>query len=96
MRMRWLKNIPEHLVAAAEQMLNEPDLTTTLAEIRVAKAVISGSPDATWPPEAVEEMAHRLGAHITQLPGGGHSPNVHQPAEVTAALIDFWDRSPAR
>ncbi|MEV6654835.1 alpha/beta hydrolase [Streptomyces sp. NPDC051219] len=93
MHRRWLGNIPEHLAAAAEQMLNEPDLTACLAGIEIEKAVISGSPDATWPPEWVEEMSRRLDARLIRLPGGGHSPNVHRPDEAAAGLIDFWDRS---
>ncbi|MFE0631579.1 alpha/beta fold hydrolase [Streptomyces sp. NPDC058864] len=96
MRRRWLKNIPEHLAAAAEQMLNEPDLTAQLSAVDIEKAVISGSPDATWPPQAVEEMSHRLGARLTRLPGGGHSPNVHRPDKAAAALLDFWDRTDGR
>ncbi|WP_405851029.1 alpha/beta hydrolase [Streptomyces niveus] len=92
LRRRWLANAPEHLTAAADQMLGETDLTTRLADIDLAKAVVSGSPDATWPPEDVEQMAHRLGADLISLPGGGHSPNVHLPNETAAALVDFWDR----
>ncbi|MFE2545048.1 alpha/beta fold hydrolase [Actinacidiphila glaucinigra] len=96
MRRRWLKNIPEHLAAAAEQMLNEPDLTAQLSTLDIEKAVISGSPDATWPPPAVEEMSHRLGARLIRLPGGGHSPNVHRPDKAATALLDFWDRTDGR
>lgn len=93
---RWLANVPGHLVAAAGQMLAEPDLTTQLADVDLAKAVISGSPDNTWLPEDTEHMARRLGAHLVSLPGGGHSPNVHLPNQTAAALVDFWDRSAER
>ncbi|MEV6162933.1 alpha/beta hydrolase [Streptomyces sp. NPDC052052] len=87
---RWLSNIPMQLVAAAEQMLNEEDETPRLARLSTPKAVISGTPDETWAPEGVERMARDLGARLVRIEGGGHSPNVHRPAEVTSALLDFW------
>ncbi|WP_330177572.1 alpha/beta hydrolase [Streptomyces sp. NBC_01498] len=92
---RWLANVPAHLAAAAGQMRGETDRTPQLARIDLPKAVLSGSPDGTWSPEEVEEMAHRLGARLVPLPGGGHSPNVHLPDETASALVDFWDRSAA-
>ncbi|MGW6454816.1 alpha/beta fold hydrolase [Streptomyces sp. NPDC055078] len=94
LRRRWLGNDPEHLAAAARQMLTEPDLTARLSHVEIAKAVLSGSPDTTWPPAGVQQMAASLGAPLVRLDGGGHSPNVHRPDETAAALIDFWQSVP--
>lgn len=90
MEQRWLRNNPRQLAAAAEQMLNEPDETPQLARLSIPKSVISGTPDETWVPEGVERMAHDLGARFARIEGGGHSPNVHRPAETASALLDFW------
>ncbi|MEU0738141.1 alpha/beta hydrolase [Streptomyces sp. NPDC006134] len=91
MERRWLRNAPEHLSAAAEQMLNEADETPRLAQLPLPKFVVSGTPDETWAPEGVERMARELGARLCRIEGGGHSPNVHRPAETASALLGFWD-----
>ncbi|MFD7028756.1 alpha/beta fold hydrolase [Streptomyces sp. NPDC059917] len=90
---RWMSNDPRHLAALARQMLDETDTTADLARTSVPVSVISGTPDETWDPAGVERMARRLGATFVRIEGGGHSPNVHKPAEVASALLDFW---PAR
>ncbi|MER6621868.1 alpha/beta hydrolase [Streptomyces sp. NPDC000931] len=90
MRTRWLANDHNHVRAAAEHLLTEPDRTAALAAIGLPKAVVSGSPDLTWAPEGVAKMADALSAQLIALPGGGHSPNVHRPEETTADLADFW------
>ncbi|MEU9476649.1 alpha/beta hydrolase [Streptomyces sp. NPDC048191] len=90
MEQRWLSNSPQQLVAAARQMLNEPDETSRLGRLSIPKSVISGTPDETWVPEGVERMASELGARFVRIEGGGHSPNVHRPAETASALLDFW------
>lgn len=90
MEQRWLSNSPQQLAAAAEQMLNEVDETPCLARLSIPKSVISGTPDETWAPEGVERMARELGARFVGIENGGHSPNVHRPAETASALLDFW------
>ncbi|MBT2409245.1 alpha/beta hydrolase [Streptomyces sp. ISL-12] len=90
MERRWLSNSPQQLAAAAQQMLSETDETSRLAVLSVPKFVISGTPDETWPPEGVERMARALGARFIRSEGGGHSPNVHRPAETASALLGFW------
>ncbi|MFF0460302.1 alpha/beta fold hydrolase [Streptomyces mexicanus] len=90
MERRWLSNSPAQLAAAAEHMLTEPDETSELARLTLPKAVVSGTPDETWPPEGVEQMARDLDARFSRIEDGGHSPNVHKPAETVCALLDFW------
>ncbi|MFE0420745.1 alpha/beta fold hydrolase [Streptomyces tendae] len=93
MRDRWIANDPSHVKAAAEQLLTESDLTEGLSALRLPKAVVSGSPDLTWPPDGVRKMALALSARLITVPEGGHSPNVHRPDETAAALAEFWDSS---
>ncbi|GGT51258.1 MULTISPECIES: alpha/beta fold hydrolase [Streptomyces] len=87
---RWLSNSPSQLAAVAEHMLEETDTTSELARLSVPLSVISGTPDETWAPDGVERMARELGARFVRIEGGGHSPNVHMPAETVSALLDFW------
>ncbi|RMI33749.1 alpha/beta fold hydrolase [Streptomyces triticirhizae] len=89
-RTRWLANDPAQVRAAAEQLLEEPDRSAELAELDTPVAVVSGSPDLTWPAEGVARMAHALGARLVTVPDGGHSPNVHAPERTAAALVEFW------
>lgn len=87
---RWMSNSPSQLAAVAQHMLDETDTTADLARMTVPVSVISGTPDETWDPDGVERMASQLGARFVRIEGGGHSPNVHKPAEVASALLDFW------
>ncbi|MFV8132743.1 alpha/beta fold hydrolase [Streptomyces syringium] len=70
---------------------HQPDRTEELARLPVPKMVISGSPDATWDPAQLSDMAERLSAVLLPIPGGGHSPNVHRAGEVAAGLLAFWN-----
>lgn len=83
-----------HLRAAGTQMIEAPDRTEELARVPVPKMVISGSPDATWDPSELSDMAERLSAVLLPVAGGGHSPNVHRPGEVAAGLLAFWNGRP--
>ena len=87
---RWAMNVPEALRLVAQHMMSEPDRTAELRATGVPVSVISGTPDETWPERQSNEMADRLGARFTEVPGGGHSPNVHRPQAVVNALVCFW------
>ncbi|MER5409322.1 alpha/beta hydrolase [Streptomyces sp. NPDC002769] len=87
---RWVSNSPSQLAAVAQHMLDETDITADLARMAVPVSVVSGTPDETWDPDGVERMARQLGTEFVRIEGGGHSPNVHRPAEVASALLDFW------
>ncbi|MEU5821903.1 alpha/beta hydrolase [Streptomyces sp. NPDC047803] len=90
LEQRWLANVPAQLVASARHMLEETDTTDALGATGAPLSVVSGTPDETWPPAGVQDMAHRLGATFIGIDGGGHSPNVHRPDRVASALLDFW------
>lgn len=76
MRRRWLRNDPEHLRAAGTQVTEAPDRTEELARVPVPKMVISGSPDATWGPSQLSDLAERLSAVLLPIPGGGRTARV--------------------
>lgn len=90
LRRRWLSTVPEQLMATARQLLGEPDRVTELAAVPLPKHVLSGEVDYAWPVELLDEMARRLDARRTVVPGAAHSPNAERPEETARALLDFW------
>lgn len=90
LRRRWVTNIPEQLMATGRQLMNEPDRVGELAEVPLDKHVVSGAVDDAWPVALLDEMATRLHAHRSVVPGSGHSPNAEQPAATARALAGFW------
>jgi pimeloyl-ACP methyl ester carboxylesterase len=93
---RMLSNDPNGLVLMARHMLTATDLTADLARLsRLPMLVLYGQDDNSWPPEAQEDMAIRLGAHRVCIPGAAHNPNVEAPATTASALTQFWDAAEA-
>ncbi|MEU5111355.1 alpha/beta hydrolase [Streptomyces longwoodensis] len=96
LRLRWLNHKPAQLLSAGIQLCVEPDRVTELAAVALPFHVLSGARDDTWPVPLLDEMAQRLGAHRTVIPGAEHSPNADRPAATAQALADFWDAHPPR
>ncbi|EKX67750.1 alpha/beta fold hydrolase [Streptomyces ipomoeae] len=92
LRRRWLANSPAQLIATGRQLCAEPDRVAELAAVVLPKHVLSGERDDTWPIPLLDDMAVRLRAHRTIIPGAEHSPNTDQPRATADALIGFWDR----
>ncbi|MBC2900654.1 alpha/beta fold hydrolase [Streptomyces cupreus] len=91
LRRRWLGNKPAQLRAAGHQLCTEPDRVAELAAVPLPFHVLSGEKDDTWPVPLLDDMALRLGARRTVIPGAEHSPNAEQPLATADALADFWD-----
>ncbi|MFI1373104.1 alpha/beta fold hydrolase [Streptomyces longwoodensis] len=96
LRRRWLNHKPAQLLAAGTQLCVEPDRVAELAAVALPFHVLSGARDDTWPVPLLDEMAQRLGAHRTVIPGAEHSPNADRPAATAQSLADFWDAHPPR
>ncbi|MEU3550472.1 alpha/beta fold hydrolase [Streptomyces longwoodensis] len=96
LRRRWLNHKPAQLLAAGTQLCVEPDRVAELATVALPFHVLSGARDDTWPVPLLDEMAQRLGAHRTVIPGAEHSPNADRPAATAQALADFWDAHPSQ
>ncbi|MDT9701560.1 alpha/beta hydrolase [Streptomyces sp. P17] len=95
LRRRWLGNKPAQLAATGRQLCTEPDRVAELAAVPLPFHVLSGEKDDTWPVPLLDEMAVRLHARRTVVPGAEHSPNAEQPLPTADALADFWDGLPA-
>lgn len=91
LRRRWLGNSPAQLIATGRQLCAEPDRVAELAAVPLPKHVLSGERDDTWPIPLLDDMAVRLRAHRTIVPGAEHSPNTDQPKATADAFIAFWD-----
>jgi pimeloyl-ACP methyl ester carboxylesterase len=88
---RMLANNPAGLVTMASQLLKAEDKTAELAARGIPAFVLYGEDDDAWPPEQQRDMAARLGAEHTCIPGAAHSPNVEAPATTAHALTRFWN-----
>ncbi|MEU6535467.1 alpha/beta hydrolase [Streptomyces sp. NPDC047000] len=91
LRRRWLGNKPAQLIATGRQLCTEPDRVAELAVLPLPFHVVSGARDDTWPVPLLDDMALRLAARRTVVPGAEHSPNTDRPDTTAHALADFWD-----
>ncbi|GHG96199.1 alpha/beta fold hydrolase [Streptomyces lanatus] len=90
LRRRWLGTKPAQLLATGRQLTTEPDRVDELAALPLPFHVLSGASDDTWPVPVLDDMAARLNAHRTVVPGAEHSPNADQPLRTAQAVADFW------
>ena len=88
---RMLANNPVGLVTMAAHLLKAEDKTAALAARRIRAFVLYGEDDNAWPTAQQRDMAVRLGAERTCIPGAAHNPNVEAPASTAHALTTFWN-----
>jgi pimeloyl-ACP methyl ester carboxylesterase len=88
---RMLANNPTGLVTMAAHLLKAEDKTAELAARGIPTFVLYGEDDNAWPTSQQAEMAARLGAERTCIPGAAHNPNVEAPATTADALTKFWN-----
>ncbi|MFO7324364.1 MAG: alpha/beta fold hydrolase [Pseudomonadota bacterium] len=73
--------------AQTEALLNRPDRTGLLGQIRVPTLVLCGRDDAWSPLARHEQMARMIpGARLVAVPESGHMVTMERPAAVTDAL----------
>jgi pimeloyl-ACP methyl ester carboxylesterase len=95
LEQRMLANNPAGLVTMASHLLKAEDKTAALAARGVPAFVLFGEEDNAWPPAVQRDMADRLGAAWTCIPGAAHNPNVEAPASTAHALTSFWNSTEA-
>jgi pimeloyl-ACP methyl ester carboxylesterase len=91
LEQRMLANNPLGLVTMAAHLLKAEDKTGALAARRLRAFVLYGEDDNAWPAAQQRDMAVRLGAERTCIPGAVHNPNVEAPASTAHALTTFWN-----
>lgn len=76
--------------AQTEALLNRPDRTALLGQIRVPTLVLCGQEDAWSPLARHRQMADLVtGARLVAVPQCGHMATMEQPAAVAEALIQW-------
>ena len=88
---RMLANNPTGLVTMATHLLKAEDKTAALAACGIPGFVLYGEDDNAWTTGQQQDMAVRLGAERTCIPGAAHNPNVEAPATTADALTRFWN-----
>lgn len=88
---RMLASNPTGLVTMATHLLKAEDKTAALAARGLRTLVLFGEDDNAWPAAQQRDMAVRLGAERSCIPGAGHNPNVEAPASTAHALTTFWN-----
>ncbi|MFJ1593440.1 alpha/beta fold hydrolase [Kitasatospora albolonga] len=84
-------------VRAQYDTLDGPDRLPRYATIDVPLLCVGFADDALVPPEVTREIADTVpGARYIQIERAGHFGHLERPAEVNAALLDFFAERPQR
>jgi pimeloyl-ACP methyl ester carboxylesterase len=99
LKERRLRTCPVHLIVLARYLLSCPDRTDELAATVAAglpAMVVYGENDDAWLPAEQDQMARRLDAERTCIPGAEHSPAIDAPVTTAATLTNFWNGAERR
>jgi pimeloyl-ACP methyl ester carboxylesterase len=99
LKERRLRTCPVQLIVLARYLLTCPDRTgelTGLVEAGLPTMVVYGENDDAWLPSEQDQMARRLGAERTCIPGAEHSPAIDAPVTTAATLTNFWNSAERR
>jgi pimeloyl-ACP methyl ester carboxylesterase len=99
LRERMLRTCPIHLIVLARYLLNCPDRSDELSAIitsRLPAHIVYGENDDAWSPAEQDDMAARLGAERTCIPGAAHSPAIDAPVTTASTLTNFWNAAERR
>ena len=91
---RFLASSAYTLLGDARALLTEPDRTSDLEQVatdhHLSILVVYGALEDNWPPQQIQDMAHRLGLTAVEIPACGHSPAVEAPTETAGLLDEFF------
>jgi pimeloyl-ACP methyl ester carboxylesterase len=99
LKERRLRTCPIQLIVLARYLLTCQDRTDELAEVAAAglsALVVYGENDDAWLPAEQDQMAQRLRAERTCIPGAAHSPAIDAPVTTAATLTNFWNAAERR
>jgi pimeloyl-ACP methyl ester carboxylesterase len=83
----------EAIRGAIARLMDRPDSTPMLPDIRVPALVVVGSDDQVTPPSEAERLASEIPhAELVVIPRSGHLSSLEQPDEFSAALARFLSR----
>ncbi|MGY1769993.1 alpha/beta fold hydrolase [Blastococcus sp. SYSU D00813] len=81
--------------AAAAEFMAATDTEALLPAIAVPTLVLVGEHDVVTGVAESRLLAERIpGARFVVVPGAGHAALTEKPAEVAAAVLEFWESAP--
>jgi pimeloyl-ACP methyl ester carboxylesterase len=84
------RKTPDIFEAQIRALLNRPDATPVLTQIRCPALLLSGREDGWSPPARHAEMAAAIpGSNLVVVPESGHMSTMEQPAAVAQAMRDW-------
>jgi pimeloyl-ACP methyl ester carboxylesterase len=84
------RKTPDDFERQMRALLNRPDATGVLSQVRCPALILTGAGDAWSPPAAHERMhAAIAGSRLVIVPECGHMSTMERPEEVTAALREW-------
>jgi len=84
------RKTPEIFAAQIQALLNRPDASAVLEQIRCPALLITGREDGWSGPAQHTAMAAKIpGSKLVIVPDCGHMSTLERPAEVSAALRDW-------
>jgi len=96
----FARKTPEIFAAQIQALLNRPDATPVLGQIRCPVLLLSGREDDWSPPSRHEEMAALIPSppapkpRVVEVPDCGHMSTLEQPQAVSEALYDLLAKNP--
>ncbi|MBV9744710.1 MAG: alpha/beta hydrolase [Acidobacteriia bacterium] len=96
----FTRKTPEIFAAQIQALLNRPDATPVLGQIRCPVLLLSGREDDWSPPSRHEEMAALIPSppapkpRVVEVPDCGHMSTLEQPQAVSEALYDLLAKNP--
>lgn len=86
---------PTSFIRQQRAIMGRSDARPVLGTISVPALVVVGAEDAITPPDEAREIAAGIGtkARYLEVPGCGHLSTLEAPEIVTAALLEWLDRS---
>ncbi len=84
------RKTPDIFARQVKALLNRPDASAVLEQIRCPALLITGSEDGWSGPAQHEAMSARIaGSKLVVIPDSGHMSTMEQPAAVSAALREW-------
>lgn len=90
LRTMMMANAADGIIGALDAMINRPDSTPLLSQIRVPTLIIVGSDDPLTPPAVAETMQQAIpNAQLVVIEGAAHAANLEQPEQVNKVILDW-------
>ena len=85
-----LANSSESIAAMISALMNRPDSTPLLADLRLPTLIVVGEEDVITPPSVARAMQHSIrGSELIVIPSAGHLSSLEQPEAFNDALAQF-------